>query len=844
MGSQSRPDTMKLSPLLTVAVVSAQAPYEECPSLADDLPAGVASLDCSGKKCKAVCEDGLTAMGKKAVTCKNGKWKGRLPECQTCSAPEDDAEDEDVKFVCKVKKGVNECKAKCISGVPVLAIGQTHEHEDDKLKMTCRCPKIQGSNEKECGWYVAGDHVSPSDIYCPTTTTTEITTTEDTTTEPITSHPITTSRAPNNSTTTHSTHSTVAPTTHGPSSTQGPSDWDWEDIVDTIQPGLSCGSTDTKIVGGEITDEHDYPWQVRLSIGGGLCGGTILSDRWVLTAAHCCQDANKATIFVSDYNKNKEDPGEFSVEAKQIILHPDYGKHPDSRIANDICLLRTPNLSAKKNADSVYAPACLPTSDYKHGEACHVSGWGTTQSGGSTSNKMREVGINLMSIDFCNDPKSVHADYVGATIEHLEMCAGTPDGDDENTLVDAGKDACQGDSGGPLTCVRDGQPVVAGVVSWGFDCAFEGQPGVYANTYHYTDWILATAEENGFPLITSSGSTVAPTTGGPTTGGSTTGGSTTGGPTSGPTTGGPTTGGPTTGGSTTGGPTSGPTTSEWEDIVPTIQPGLRCTKEQKAEKKGPPKIVGGQVITEHTYPWQVRLSIGGGLCGGTILSDRWVLTAAHCCDGAGSATIHISDFNMNKEDVGEFSVDAKKIIMHPDYGKHPDSEIANDICLLRTPNLDAKKNDDSVYAAACLPTSDYTHGEACYVSGWGTTQSNGNTSNKMREVGINLMSIDFCNDPKNVHNDYVGATIKDLEMCAGTPDGDDANTMVDAGKDACQGDSGGPLTCVRDGQPVVAGVVSWGFDCAFEGQPGVYANTYHYTDWILATAEAEGFPLQ
>merc|ERR1711887_403391 len=234
----------------------------------------------------------------------------------------------------------------------------------------------------------------------------------------------------------------------------------------------------------------------------------------------------------------------------------------------------------KVQEGTVYAAACLPSGDYRHGEACHVSGWGTTSSGGNTSNKMREVGINLMSIDFCNDPKNVHNDYVGATIKDLEMCAGTPDGDDANTMVDAGKDACQGDSGGPLTCVRDGQPVVAGVVSWGFDCAFEGQPGVYANTYHYTDWILATAEENGFPLITSSGSTVAPTTGGPTTGGSTTGGSTTGGPTSGPTTGGPTTGGsttggPTTGGSTTGGPTSGPTTSEWEDIVPTIQPGLR-----------------------------------------------------------------------------------------------------------------------------------------------------------------------------------------------------------------------------------------------------------------------------
>jgi transmembrane serine protease 9 len=548
----------------------------------------------------------------------------------------------------------------------------------------------------------------------------------------------------------------------------------------------------------------------------------------VLTAAHCCEGASSATIHIGDYNKAKEDPGEFSVEAKQIIVHPDYGKHPQSQIANDICLLRTPNLDAKKNDDSVYAAACLPTEDYKHGEACHVSGWGTTSSGGNTSNKMREVGINLMSIAFCNDPTNVANKYVGATFEHLEMCAGTPDGDDDNTLVDAGKDACQGDSGGPLTCVRDDKPVVAGVVSWGFGCAAEGQPGVYANTYYYTDWILATAEQNGFPLTTSTGSTVAPTTGAPTTGGSTAA---------------PTTGGSTHESTTHSSSQATSAASEWEDIVDKIQPGLKCTREQKSEKKGPSKIVGGNVIDEHTYPWQVRLNIEGGLCGGTILSDRWVLTAAHCCEGASSATIHIGDYNMAKEDAGEFSVEAKKIIVHPEYGKHPQSQIANDICLLRTPNLDAKKNDDSVYASACLPTADYNHGEACFVSGWGTTSSGGNTSNKMREVGINLMSIEFCNDPNNVANKMVGATFKNLEMCAGTPDGDDDNTMVDAGKDACQGDSGGPLTCVRDGQPIVAGVVSWGYGCAAEGQPGVYANTYYYTDWIYQTAEAEGFPL-
>ena len=106
------------------------------------------------------------------------------------------------------------------------------------------------------------------------------------------------------------------------------------------------------------------------------------------------------------------DEGEFHVTVKEIFMHPGY---PDTRngIANDVCLLWTQNMANRKLVNSVYAAACLPTTAYEHGEACHVSGWGTTFSGGQTSNKMREVAVNLMSINFCNDPQNVHDDMVG-----------------------------------------------------------------------------------------------------------------------------------------------------------------------------------------------------------------------------------------------------------------------------------------------------------------------------------------------------------------------------------------------------------------------------------------------
>lgn len=614
---------------------------------------------------------------------------------------------------------------------------------------------------------------------------------------------------------------TTVPTGTTPTNTP-PDLSDFAETTDQITAGVQCTSgfpgasaKNHKIVGGQVTEEGTYPWQVRLSLDGMYqCGGSIIHDNWVMTAAHCCDGISEFYIFVGDWDQwSNGDRGEFSVTADAAFMHHNY---PGANgIANDVCLLKVPSLQQAapsscqddSGKNTCFASVCLPARDYEHGEACWVSGWGTTTEGGggSVSQQMQSVGVNLFSHAYCNS--HVSDQFKGATMEGLEICAGTPDKDGDG-LTDNGKDSCQGDSGGPLTCLRDGQPVLTGVVSWGYGCANTGLPGVYANMYNYMDWVETTTADAGIPITGGSVTTGVQTTTMPTT--------------------------------VTG--TEPSSDDEWAPVSETIEAGLRCATAQKSEKKGPSKIVGGEVTDEHDYPWQVRLSIGGGLCGGTILSDRWVLTAAHCCDGASSATVHIGDYKMNTNDEGEISVDAKEIISHPSY---PGANgIANDVCLLWMPNLANKVVDGTVYAAACLPTEDYTHGEACHVSGWGTTSSGGNTSNKMREVGLNLMSIPFCNDPNNVKNSMVGATIEDMEMCAGTPDGDDAGTMVDAGKDACQGDSGGPLTCVRNGQPIVAGVVSWGFGCAAEGQPGVYANVWHYKQWILDTAADKGFPLE
>ena len=97
---------------------------------------------------------------------------------------------------------------------------------------------------------------------------------------------------------------------------------EFDQVTDQIESGLQCtdgllnAQENAKIVGGVIAEQGTYPWQVRLNIDGGfLCGGAIIHDRWVLTAAHCCEDTSSIEVFVGDWNQWSNDENEFMVEA-------------------------------------------------------------------------------------------------------------------------------------------------------------------------------------------------------------------------------------------------------------------------------------------------------------------------------------------------------------------------------------------------------------------------------------------------------------------------------------------------------------------------------------------------
>uniref|UniRef100_A0A4X2KRN5 Peptidase S1 domain-containing protein n=2 Tax=Vombatus ursinus TaxID=29139 RepID=A0A4X2KRN5_VOMUR len=235
-----------------------------------------------------------------------------------------------------------------------------------------------------------------------------------------------------------------------------------------------------KILGGQNALRGKWPWQVSLFFRGfHICGGSILSKYWVLTAAHCFDQALNLLDYFEVYagftDLRKSGRQGQRREITQVIIHPRYKfTHPNG---NDIALVQ---LKRSLKLSALVLPICLPTStiNLEMMDTCWVTGWGKMTESGRTVNKLQEVQVPLLDQFWC---QILYGSMF--LIQEDMICA---------TDITHGKSPCQGDSGGPLACKFNDTWVQIGVVTWGRGCDMPLFPGVFARVPYFSTWISST----------------------------------------------------------------------------------------------------------------------------------------------------------------------------------------------------------------------------------------------------------------------------------------------------------------------------------------------------------------
>ncbi|XP_037048485.1 venom protease-like [Bradysia coprophila] len=260
-----------------------------------------------------------------------------------------------------------------------------------------------------------------------------------------------------------------------------------------------CGYSSVKefhqIVGGNPAKPGKYPWMVLIGYRNNVgevytkCGGSLITTRHVLTAAHCILSTlSFARLGEHDISSTTDGVVE-DVNVIRAERHPEYNRHDKT---NDIAIIY---LERDVNMTLRIIPICLPVDhsirnrsfiDYNP----FLAGWGRLEEGGESANVLQELQLPILDNADCKEQYRKQGKLLSdVQFGDAVICAGRLSG---------GQDGCQGDSGGPLmmpiaSVIR--RPVVdfrfyqIGIVSYGIGCARTNTPGIYTSVPHFMDWI-------------------------------------------------------------------------------------------------------------------------------------------------------------------------------------------------------------------------------------------------------------------------------------------------------------------------------------------------------------------
>ncbi|XP_012892665.1 PREDICTED: chymotrypsinogen B-like [Dipodomys ordii] len=240
--------------------------------------------------------------------------------------------------------------------------------------------------------------------------------------------------------------------------------------------------------------------------------------------------------------------------------------------------------------------------------------------------------------------------------------------------------------------------------------------------------------------------------------------------------------------------------------IPAIPPKL----------SGLPRVIGGEDAVPGSWPWMVSLRIPGDIhsCAGVLISEEWVLTAAHCMlEPVEKVVVGLFNLNDNGKNVQVLTI--AQVFVHPNASVIP---VHDDIALLK---LATPARFTDTVSAVCLvcDEADFPPGTLCVITGWGHRQHNTENSPTLQQAVLPLVSTPDCQK-------YWGANITDDMICAGGN-----------GTGPCMNDSGGPLVCEKGGVWTQVGIVSWGSRECDASIPAVFTRITAHLPWVKQTLE-------